>query len=370
LNGEHFSEMLYSRLRAATEFLYRLTDPESGQVPNYGANDGALVLPLSDCEYPDMRPVLQSCHFLLAKKTLYPAGPWDEEMIWINGLASFKAAHPQANSTARHDKAPPALVGGAGGYRTIRAGTSWAMVRGVRYRDRPSHADQLHFDLWWSGENVFCDAGTYSYHAPTPFDHGFASTCFHNTVTVDGRDQMLRLSRFLWADWAAGSIDAELGALREGMQVLKCEHNGYRKLGVRHRRTITSRGSDSWVIADELTGKASRRVRLHWLMPDVPWSAPIPGVLELRFRAGTMRIMTACSVEARLDLVRAGERVLGMAGGKAMETAAQPAEPDRGWRSRYYAHKEPALSLVLESTSQLPVRFVTVVSFSQAVLGQ
>ena len=28
---------------------------------------------------------------------------------------------------------------------------SWGILRAVRYRSRPSHADQLHFDLWWRG---------------------------------------------------------------------------------------------------------------------------------------------------------------------------------------------------------------------------
>ena len=39
-------------------------------------------------------------------------------------------------------------------------------------------------------ENIALDGGTYSYNAPAPWNLGLAGTCWHNTVTVDGRAQM------------------------------------------------------------------------------------------------------------------------------------------------------------------------------------
>ena len=114
-------------------------------------------------------------------------------MVWLNGAASLKKRLAQ-------DKAPADLSAKAAGCYTMRSSDSWTMLRGSRYEDRPSHADQLHLDLWWRGDNVFCDAGTYSYNADAPFEDGFASSRYHNTVTVDGLDQMTRIGRFLWAD--------------------------------------------------------------------------------------------------------------------------------------------------------------------------
>ena len=40
--------------------------------------------------------------------------------------------------------------------------------------------------------------------------------------------------------------------------------------------------------------------------------------------------------------------------------AGAPYDETRGWRSRYYAAKEPALSLAVEAEAKLPLRFVTV----------
>ena len=52
--------------------------------------------------------------------------------------------------------------------------------------------------------------------------------------------------------------------------------------------------------------------------------------------------------------MRAGERVSG--------TSHLSADVDRGWISRYYAQRTPALSFALQARSSSPVRFLTVVT--------
>ena len=78
---------------------------------------------------------------------------------------------------------------------------SWAYLRTAQFTSRPSHADQLHLDLWWRGLNIARDAGTYLYNAPAPWDNSLTTTLVHNTVTINGRDQMTRAGRFLYLDW-------------------------------------------------------------------------------------------------------------------------------------------------------------------------
>ena len=65
------------------------------------------------------------------------------------------------------------------------------------------------------------------------------------------------------------------------------------------------------------------------------------------------------SASFQFDIVRAGKRVFG--------EDIEPPEPARGWQSRYYARKDPALSIALESQSPLPVRFVTIVALGTHV---
>lgn len=345
-NSEHFEPDILRHFRKATQFLYSLVDPYSGWAPNYGANDGALVLPLSDCSFPDMRPVLQACYFLAEKKRLYPPGPWDEEMILMNGEAAERAAVQATVPSAT------ALTAEWGGYYTIRNHSSWAMLRCANYKDRPSHADQLHLDLWWQGENVLCDSGSYSYNARPPFDHGYASTRYHNTVTVGGHDQMTRVSRFLWSDWARGSVRPR--KRWNGFESLQCEHDGYSKLGVIHRRTIASVEDGVWVVVDDLSGHGHQVVRLHWQTPDVPYARNGSGAVDLTFNSGTMQIRVFCNAPFQFDTVRAGQRIEG--------DVSESIDPASGWVSRLYGRKEPSLSFSYEADSGLPVRFITIVA--------
>lgn len=345
LNGDPLAPDVLQALCKATHFLHALTDATTGWTPNYGANDGALLLPLSDCDYPDMRPVLQSSHFIAEREALFPPGPWDEEMVWLNGAASLKAS--------RLRSVPPADLNAAeGGCYTIHSGDSWAMLRASKYVDRPSQADQLHLDLWWRGINILCDPGTYSYNGEAPFDDGFASTRYHNTVAVDGTDQMTRVGRFLWADWADVKV-RRFDSCR-GFRVLEAEHDGYGRRGIIHRRIVTCISPSAWIVVDDLVGRGHHQLRLHWLMPDMPARFIDENTVELHASVGVLRVHTFSSSTSSFSVTRAGQKI---AGGLLPEQ-----ETTCGWSSRYYARKEPALSLVRECCCSLPIRFISVIT--------
>src|SRR5262249_52646349 len=95
-----------------------------------------------------------------------------------------------------------------------------AFFRCVDYLDRPGHADQLHLDLWWDGVNLACDAGTYLYNGLPPWNNSLAFTRVHNTVTLDGQDQMTRASRFLWVRWARGLLRYGAGSEDDQLEFL------------------------------------------------------------------------------------------------------------------------------------------------------
>jgi hypothetical protein len=344
-NDDLLAPFVYDSFRNASRFLYALTDTTSGWAPNYGANDGALVLPLTDCAYPDMRPVLQSCHFLTEKKRLYAPGPWDEETAWLIGGDALRAIPPGETDP------PPQFDAESGGYYTIRGHESWIMLRGAKYKDRPSHAEQLNVDLWWRGQNILCDPGTYSYNAEAPFDHGYASTRYHNTVTVDRLDQMNRLSRFLWSDWADADV-RRLTLVTSGRRVLEGEHDGYTRSGVTHRRALTQVDDNIWLVVDDLTGAGEHTLSLHWLLPDAAWALASPTTLDLQTDQGTVRLHIAANQTLQTSLTRAG--------GTILASGAEPEDRASGWISRYYGRLEPALSLSAQTIGCLPVRYITV----------
>jgi len=325
LNQQPLSAELRERVDRAAAFLHQLQDADSGQTPCLGGDDGALILPLSRCDYRDYRPVTQAAWFLDHGDRCHPDGPWDEDLLWLFGP---EALETRVTPPERRD-----LKADRGGYYTVRSPAGFALARCATFRHRPAHADQLHVDVWWRGRNVALDAGTYSYNAPPPWDGALANAAWHNTVTVDDRDQMERPSRFLWLPWSRGKSD---GVRRSQSGQIACwegEHDGYERLTppVCHRRALVRLGDEHWVVVDRLSSRDEHRYRLHWLLADAPYEwneASGRLVLDLagvpyQVQVGTLSGTLACS------LVRADEH------------------SPRGWWSPYYLAREPALSLDL-----------------------
>jgi asparagine synthase (glutamine-hydrolysing) len=345
LNGEPFSRDLYAQVLRSAEFLGDVTDIESGEVPNYGNNDGTLVLPLSDCDYYDFRPTLQAAYYLTRHQRRFASGCWDEKMVWLFGADSLSV--PIMPSPTRTS------ISSSSGYYLLRGHESWAMIRCAEYRDRPAHSDQLHVDLWWRGLNIAVDSGTYLYNAPPPWDSAFVSAAAHNTITVDNQDSMRRISRFLWLDWAQGSnVQHSVG---DDCEYWRGEHKGYQRLGVIHRRSI-ERCEDSWKVSDDILGSGTHFVRLHWLFQDFPHVIDSEaGVLRLKTPRGSVIVVTTCTTPTDFTIVRAGQTVVGEGS----------SDISRGWISRTYAKKEAALSLALSAKAALPIRFETRFEFAK-----
>lgn len=309
-------------LKAATKWLIRYTDRKTGRAPNLGHNDGALLLPLSSAAYEDHRPTTEAaaCAFLGVR--LHEREKPDEMQLWL-GLEDAVTA-----STYSEWQSPAVQV--------IENKASRAFIRSYQYKNRPAHADQLHVDLWWRGQNVTLDPGTYQYNLPFPWDNRLAGTSVHNTVTIDGQDQMTRFSRFLWLDWARSKI------ITAGTESITAEQDGYRHLGVIHRRTLQSISPLCWEVIDQIIyiGKkpARHQVVLNWNFPDGKWVLDNPiSTLSLPGIQCTARVEMLKSNDAtpvKYQLIRAGELMHGEG-----ET-----NPLSGWYSPTYAEKIPALS--------------------------
>ena len=213
----------------------------------------------------------------------------------------------------------------------IDSKNSYATVRCVDFQSRPSHADQLHVDFWWYGKNIACDAGTYLYNGKVPWQNGLSGTDVHNTVSVDDQDQMQRLSRITWGDWAKGKGEFEQS--QNGIQVWKGSHDGYRRLKdpVDHSRKVISLGENRWLIVDQLNGSVVHHYRLHWLFEDGPYQL-LPqsnGIIYASMEQPCKIQVGSIHDRSKFSLLK-----------------ADPGST-RGWRSRFYAQKEPALSMVL-----------------------
>ncbi len=375
LDGLTFSTQIRHLLGQSTRWLLGLLDSADGGVPNLGPNDGADILPFSVLPFSDYRPVLKAAASTFLQEQIFDHGPWDEMGLWLANPALHSAEEGRLVappfSRTPPDQAPHTLHS--------PTGDSWAYLRVARFNSRPGHADQLHVDLWWRGLNVACDAGTYLYNAPPPWDNRLAGADVHNTLTVDGLDQMQRSGRFLYLKWAQARL-VHIEYNQQGQpQRLLAQHDGYNRLGLIHQRSVTAlpRGEnptgDHWLIEDELlptrsTANAVHRACLHWLLPDWPWKishsqgedldplgAEIPALLILTLTsplgAVELRLSSRCQPKhlpsenpmdgaAGLQIIRGGELVFGTG----------PFQPTWGWISPTYGKKIPGLSVRLACT--------------------
>ncbi|GJQ53027.1 MAG: hypothetical protein HKUEN02_18740 [Anaerolineaceae bacterium] len=334
LNNLQFSNSLYSSISSSLDYLSHLINPATGEMPTYGSNDGALVLPLNNCDFTDYRPLLQLGWYITKKEFLFEPGPWDEDIFWLCGFS--RAERRSERSVAKTKTAVEALLSNVsfpnGGIHILHSSNSHALIHCTDFTSRPSHADQLHVDLWIHGQNIAIDAGTYLYSGQLPWRNGLARTNVHNTVTVDNIDQMQMVSRFTWTNWSKGKV------LKQDKNLWQGEHDGYKP--VSHKRTVMALDDDRWLVIDNLVANVSHHYALHWLLPD-------SGVQELAPTHGLL-------LQTKTDGKPSDSRIkiqMGMLDGNSNFSLVR-ADPNstRGWRSRYYAHKEPAISLMLEAT--------------------
>ena len=323
ISGRPFSPGLKDRVLKAALFLFEIQDRKSGSMPNYGQNDGALVLPLSNCEYMDFRPVIQSAYYQCTGKRCYEQGPWDEDLLWLFG--------PSALPADRRVPVMEELRAKHGGYYTIRSDEGFVFTRCTTYRDRPGQADMLHADLWWKGQNIALDPGTYSYNAPGPLGDALSGTAVHNTVSVDGLDQMDRYGKFLWFPWTEASTIPVKRSEKGILIYWQGEHNGYKRLNspAVHRRGILRLPREHWLILDSIICEGSHEFRLHWLLADYPYEwKEAERSLTLKTSEGSYFLrLGAPEGNSRASLERGSE------------------DSARGWRCPQYYHKEPALSI-------------------------
>ena len=337
-----FPILSLTRLAAATGWLLALCDPDTGRVPNLGPNDGAYILPFTHLPLHDYRPVLQAASRAFLGQPAFDPGKWDEMSLWLTSKELAVRSKQPELLTSHFSLFTPHCI--------LTTEHSRAYLRAAHFRARPGHADQLHLDLWWRGLNLALDPGTYLYNADPPWDNPLTTAFVHNTLTVNNLDQMTRAGRFLYIDRAQATI------LERTPTRLVAEHDGYRKIGLVHRRAVEP-APNGWRITDSIIhhSKSTNQnspftIRLHWLLPDWEWKLD-DNTLQIRSPHGwiTLSITHYPLSITHYHLFRTGETLLG----------PTPSHPTWGWYSPTYGVKQPALSFAFEGEGKLPVSLVS-----------
>jgi hypothetical protein len=234
-------------------FLRFFQDSQSGWLPNYGANDGALFFRFSTAHFRDYRPQLEALQLTLGKKTRADF----EDGIWFGNSSSSSETEETRPSAVR--------LFPDGGFAGIRQNNSLLFFRCGSHRDRPSQADNLHLDLWYGGKNILRDAGSYKYNASPEDVRFFFGTESHNAVMLNGADQMLKGPRFVWLHWSQ-ALSLEVWE-DENAFILSGEISAFRHqaAGIRHKRTIRAfKSHPEWEIQDVFSGDSGSMKTLLW----------------------------------------------------------------------------------------------------------
>ncbi len=202
----------------------------------------------------------------------------------------------------------------ASGVIALERGSTRALLlagpHGPDYQMGHTHADGLSFELYRGSQRVVTDTGTGTYD-PGPRRTRVRSTAAHNTVQIDGEEQLEAWGSFRAGRRGRGRIRAR--GSDDTWDWVVASHDGYRWLPgkpLHHRLLAVS--EPAAIAVDWISGRGTHQIRsaLH-LHPDEAFGAieiaPITGkprqlAVDLHERFNESRQMTELFVEAAARL--------------------------------------------------------------------
>jgi hypothetical protein len=282
-----------ARVIEGARWLHSITDPETGDAPNIGANDGSHLFNVTGAAYRDFRPTVAMAAALFDCAQSWPNYK-DPRLAELDIPVGINVWTDSVSTDS-----------GDGGFVLLRKEKTIALMRYPRFKFRPSQSDLLHLDLWVDGKNLLRDAGTYNYNTDPKWSDYFGGTASHNTVQFDDRDQMPRLSRFLFGDWLTTE---SLQSLQDDGQTAQFAASYRDSKGARHQRQVRLQVA-TLVVKDDVNGFAHNAV-LRWRLMPGDWRLEhtLHGpILKLGAAAlATVRVSASVPI-IRCDLVQGYE---------------------------------------------------------------
>ena len=193
---------------------------------------------------------------------------------------------------------------------------------GPAHQPGHAHAGLLSFELDLAGRPVVVDSGLSGYDGD-PFRDYVRSSRAHNTVTVDGLDQAE-----LWGTFRVGGRPTMLSADMEDRPFrFRGAYRPFHGRRIRHERRIGREADGAWVVEDEVSGAAGRRVEsyLHF-HPD----------FEVSMRPdGFQAIAPGCRVAGTI------------LGGAQWRVVRGVREPPQGWYCPAFGVVQAAATVIL-----------------------
>ncbi len=253
-NSVSFSQEFRDRLKGLFQFLSDVEKPD-GRAPLRGDNDSGRFIQFHPDRADDDFAYLRDLGSVLFDTMSFSgAEGFDSEAKWLLNDAQLQGL-PSAESTVPSESAS---YGDAGVY-LMRDNRDYAMIscgkNGIRGWGCHTHNDRLAAIIVLDGVELFTDPGQFTYTTSEEMRNYFRSTHSHNTLAVNGAEQiefqpgqLFRLEDVAWGEclrWNVSSQDVQF----EG------RHNGYHRLvpGLYHHRAVSyHRGERRFDVEDWL----------------------------------------------------------------------------------------------------------------------
>ncbi|MFL5350646.1 MAG: alginate lyase family protein [Hyalangium sp.] len=263
--GKGYAERLRGMYQAA-----RAWCSEQGLAPQIGDNDSGRVFPFRDRADLDHGYLAPLGAALFGEASL-AGGELPDEAAWLlgrPGLERFQALAPAA---------PPTSVSfPAGGFHILRGAEAVITVSAGRQGQQGvgghSHNDKLSFELHLRGQPLIVDPGTGTYTRDATVRNAFRGTAAHNTLELDGAEQVAFAPTRLFALPEDARARVEVFQTGPELDRLSVRHDGYRALpapvGI-ERTFLLDKRERALSVTDRLIGTGAHAVvgRLH--LPDV-----------------------------------------------------------------------------------------------------
>ncbi len=209
------------------------------------------------------------------------------------------------------------------------------------------HADALSIFLNVKGMQIIADTGTYGYNNVPDWRHYFKGTAAHNTVEIDGLDQAVQETGFIWSH--AFKTELLMCHTHKRLWIMKARHNGYKRLDspVIHTRTISGDYSGNMVIKDTFSGRGVHTYKLHFHLHPQTTTSWENEWIKINRRDAMVWIRTD-------------------AGNRFKTAYGQESPAICGWFSGAYGIKQPATTLISKAEgSPSDTEFITLIGISE-----
>lgn len=192
-----------------------------------------------------------------------------------DGYAIAPGVHPRRGNKSRVETPASMTTFPESGYTVLRDDKIGLFLTfdhgplGMSPLYNHGHADALSVTLSVGGEQIMVDPGTFRYNGVPEWRNYFKGTRAHSTVTIDGLDQAVQETGFIWSH--PYRVRLVRASVDDGGQYVAATHDGYSRLRgpVIHKRVIGFSADGLLLIKDSFSGKELHDFELNFhLHPD------------------------------------------------------------------------------------------------------